>query len=166
MGKRPAIPAELERRILIEAGHRCAIPACRHPTIEIAHIEPWRKVKEHRFENLIALCPNCHTRYDKGEIDRKSLRIYKQNLGLLYSRYGEYEVRMLWYIGTHPKQETFVISAGIELMLMNLIRDGMLKLDDAKPPVHLAWHAPAIYVHVTEKGRAFAKRWLEARKLS
>jgi hypothetical protein len=40
----------------------------------------WSIVKEHKFENLIALCPTCHTRYDHGEIDRKSMRLYKAAL--------------------------------------------------------------------------------------
>lgn len=36
---RSKIPTELKRQILVEAaGHRCAIPTCRHPTIEVAHI--------------------------------------------------------------------------------------------------------------------------------
>jgi hypothetical protein len=77
---RPAIPAELKRAVLVEAGHHCAIPTCRFPTTEIAHIVPWEKVKEHKFENLIALCPNCHARHHKGEIDRQSLFQYKRNL--------------------------------------------------------------------------------------
>ena len=77
---RPSIPADIKRQVLMEAGHRCAIPTCRHPTTEIAHIEPWAKVQEHKFENLIALCPNCHTRYDNKEIDRKSMVQYKASL--------------------------------------------------------------------------------------
>jgi hypothetical protein len=32
---RPPIPAELRRRILVEAGHRCAIPTCRHIEVDI-----------------------------------------------------------------------------------------------------------------------------------
>ena len=77
---RPAIPAELYRSIKVEAGHKCAVPTCRQTPIEIAHIEPWAKVKKHEFHNLIALCPTCHTRFDKGEIDSKSMKIYKANL--------------------------------------------------------------------------------------
>jgi len=94
MTPRPEIPRALRREVLVEAGHRCAIPTCRHPTTEIAHIEPWAKVKEHAFDNLIALCPTCHSRYDKGEIDRPSMRQYKENLAVLTSRYGEYERRI------------------------------------------------------------------------
>jgi hypothetical protein len=41
---------------------------------------PWEDRKSHDFENLIALCPNCHRRADAGEIDRKALRWYKSRL--------------------------------------------------------------------------------------
>jgi len=75
--ERPAIPAEIRRLVLVEAGHRCAIPTCKYPTTDLHHIIPWETCLTHDFDNLIALCPNCHRRADSGEIDRKSLRIYK-----------------------------------------------------------------------------------------
>jgi len=43
---RPPVPADLERRVLVEAGHRCAIPACGYPACEIHHIIPWKKCKK------------------------------------------------------------------------------------------------------------------------
>lgn len=61
----------------MEAGHRCAIHTCRHPDVDIHHIVPWEQCRKHEYENLIALCPNCHRRADAGEIDRVSLRVYK-----------------------------------------------------------------------------------------
>ncbi len=45
-----------KRMALVEAGHRCAIPTCRHPTTEIAHIVPESESHDDSFENLIALC--------------------------------------------------------------------------------------------------------------
>lgn len=77
---RPPIPADLRRRILVEAGHRCAIHTCKHPEVDVHHIIPWEKCREHDYDNLIALCPNCHRRADAGEIDRSSLRLYKARL--------------------------------------------------------------------------------------
>lgn len=68
---------EIKRKVLLEAGHRCAIPHCSHPQVELHHIIPWSSCKEHSAENLIALCPNCHARADRREIDRKSLIQYK-----------------------------------------------------------------------------------------
>lgn len=80
---RPAIPRELDRRIRVEAGHRCAIQTCRAFPIEIAHITPWRNVRAHEFANLIALCPTCHAMFDKGFIDRKAMEQHKLNLSPL-----------------------------------------------------------------------------------
>ncbi len=79
---RPALPAALKRRVLLECGHRCSIHTCRHPEVDIHHIVPWSICKEHRFENLIAVCPNCHRRADRNEIDLKSLYVYKERLRL------------------------------------------------------------------------------------
>jgi hypothetical protein len=78
--ERTAIPAEIRRQVLCESGHRCAIPRCLYPDVEIHHIVPWETCQSHDFENLIALCANCHRRADSGEIDRKSLRLYKSRL--------------------------------------------------------------------------------------
>jgi 5-methylcytosine-specific restriction endonuclease McrA len=99
---RSAVPAKIKRAVLVEAGHRCAIPTCRVGTTEIAHIKPWRQVREHAFENLIALCPTCHARFDKGEIDRKAMQQYKANLGVINGRYGEIERRVLALFAENP----------------------------------------------------------------
>src|ERR1700730_1401912 len=93
--QRDHIPPEVKRDVLVEAGHRCAIPTCRATTTEVAHIVSWSETNDNSFENLIALCPNCHTRFDqKQEIDRLSVKMYKHNLGILNLRYGEFERRL------------------------------------------------------------------------
>src|SRR5258708_15613587 len=92
MDMRLSIPSEVRRRILVEAGHRCAIPTCRYIQVDVHHIIPWSKCKEHKYENLIALCPNCHQRADSGEIDRKSLRLYKRNLRFAHDKYSQLEM--------------------------------------------------------------------------
>lgn len=70
--------------MLLEAGHRCAIHTCRHVDVDVHHIVPWAQCGEHQFENLIALCPNCHRRAERGDIDRKSLRLYKARLAAAF----------------------------------------------------------------------------------
>lgn len=74
------MPRELKRALLVEAGHRCVISTCRAIPVELAHIVPWAKVREHTFENMIVLCPNCHARLDRGEIDRLSMLECKDRL--------------------------------------------------------------------------------------
>src|SRR4051812_13216058 len=39
--RRDPLPADVKRAILVEAGHRCAIPTCGAATTEVAHIVPW-----------------------------------------------------------------------------------------------------------------------------
>lgn len=93
---RPPIPAGLRRKVLVESGHRCAIPTCRHIEIDIHHIIPWEKCKEHKYENLIALCPNCHRMAHSDKIDQKALRIYKSNLRYTHDKFSQFEVDMLF----------------------------------------------------------------------
>jgi HNH endonuclease len=103
---RPSIPAQLKRQLLIESGHRCAIPTCRTPTpLEFEHIIDWTISKKHSFENMIVLCANCHGRKgDKsGQIDRKSLAVYKANLSLINGRYNDFEKRVIEYFATAVK---------------------------------------------------------------
>jgi predicted restriction endonuclease len=78
MSDRENIPMAVRRAVLVEAGYRCAIPTCPHPTTEFAHIVPHAQTQDDSFENLIALCPNSHTRYDIGDrADRTAMRIFK-----------------------------------------------------------------------------------------
>jgi type I restriction enzyme R subunit len=74
---RPAIPAEIVREVLFESGHRCAVCGTPCP-LERAHVIPWHKSREHKAEDLICLCPNCHERADKEKWGEKTLRKYKQ----------------------------------------------------------------------------------------
>ncbi|RZT38395.1 HNH endonuclease [Cupriavidus agavae] len=86
---RPRISAEVRRAVLVEAGHKCAIPRCGHGDVDIHHIVPWEICRKHEYENLIALCPNCHRRAHKDEIDRKSLLLYKAALVATFRDSGE-----------------------------------------------------------------------------
>ena len=118
---RPSIPAELRRRVLVEAGHRCAIPTCRHIEVDVHHIIPWEKCQKHEYENLIALCPNCHRRAHKNnEIDRKSLRLYKFNLRMIHDRFSQIEVDVLFELSKLP-QSRFMWAPFNKLLLKRLI---------------------------------------------
>jgi hypothetical protein len=77
MSNRPPIPAEISRQVLIESGHRCAVCGAGCP-LERAHIIPWHKSGEHKAENLICLCANCHERADKEKWGEKTLRECKR----------------------------------------------------------------------------------------
>jgi hypothetical protein len=153
---RPAIPRPLARAVLVEAGHRCAIPTCRATTTEISHIVPWSEVREHTLENLIALCPNCHSRYDRGEIDRRSMVMYKRNLGLLGSRYGESERRLMEMFVQNPGITAFQAPHPMDFEFMYLLKDGLVRQIRGAAgivtsgPTGTVWHGPVQYVLTAE----------------
>ncbi len=78
MTSRPSIPAEVSRALLIEAGHRCAVCGVPCP-LERAHIIPWCQSHQHRLEDLVCLCANCHERADKEKWGEAVLREYKKD---------------------------------------------------------------------------------------
>lgn len=162
---RPPIPARLKRRILVEAGHRCAIPTCRHPTTDIAHIIPWSEVKEHKYENLIALCPNCHRRADRGEIGRKSLRIYKRILQRLTDRYNRFELTVLDELRLG---KDVVIGGNVLLLIKNLLDEELvgytagLSRGGVESAVFIEGIPTNVRVFLTNKGRRFIEEWVKA----
>ncbi|GAA2562061.1 HNH endonuclease [Winogradskya consettensis] len=173
---RPAIPTALKRSVLVEAGHRCAIPTCKATTTELAHIISWEKTRSHTFENLIALCPNCHTRFDKGEIDRKSMEQYKFNLGIIKSRYGEIERRILVIFATDPSITIIGMPLASDVAMLYLVNDGLFRREfDQSNGFGLTVPngASAIidftgkqeFYTITDKGREFVRRLAEAEKL-
>jgi len=173
---RPSIPAELKRAVLIEAGHRCAIPTCRQTTLNVHHIVPWEKVKEHTFENLIALCANCHQRVHNNEIDRKSLRIYKSNLSILNHRYCDFERRLLIWFHKHPEEDTVTVGSGFDILVLNVLADGLIiditdKCDrggkGGLPHINIVLNGSPVQMQykITEKGRHFTEKWMNAQSI-
>jgi acyl carrier protein len=75
--KRPAIPADVVREILIECGYRCAVCGTGCP-LERAHIVPWSRSHSHARENLICLCANCHSRADSENWGELMLQDFKR----------------------------------------------------------------------------------------
>jgi len=153
----------------MEAGHRCAIPTCHQVPVEIAHIIPWEQVKEHSFDNLIALCPTCHSRFDKGEIDRRAMQQYKDNLSILNDRYGDLEQRVLRFFAEDPNADEIQLPGGLDILLMYLLEDGLLAAVNPKSRgVGRISGVPFIGIKLyrpTDKGKQFIQKWLDAETL-
>ena len=155
------VPMGRKRMVLVEAGHRCAIPTCRHPTTEIAHIVPESQGHDDTFENLIALCPNCQ----KKEIDQQSIRMYKHNLGVLNSRYSDFERRVFDQIAETDRR-SFTVEAGLEIPLLHAVNDGLLKRVELAP-VAIQRGEPTDYKYeVTDEGLDFVNRYIRGEDLS
>ena len=159
MSVRIHLPKELERAIKTEAGHRCAIPTCKLYPVEIAHIEPYSKVKKHDFSNLIALCPTDHTRFDNGDIDKMSMLIYKSNLGIINSRFTELELTLLESLA---KQSQLPIPGAMEWLFQRLIFEDLIKIvgDSGIMLSDIEHHW---FVELTSKGKRVIYRWLDGK---
>ena len=166
---RPAIPRQLERDVLVEAGHRCAIPTCKQTPVQIAHIIPWEIVREHTFDNLIALCPNCHERYDKkGEIDRKAMLQYKANLSVINQRYGDLEKRVLEYFAEHPSENCIWLPSSLEILLLYLLKDGLLADATGRGfsiNISIRDAFARKRYDLTSKGKEFIEKWINAKEI-
>ncbi len=64
---------DIERKLYAESMGRCMNPNCKKELftingdiVEKAHIIPYSKNVDNSFENLVILCPNCHTDFDKN----------------------------------------------------------------------------------------------------
>ncbi|WGE75422.1 HNH endonuclease signature motif containing protein [Actinobacillus equuli] len=78
---RPRIPSDLQRKVKIEAGHKCAVNRCNSTTCEIHHIDGNRE--NNVIENLIFLCRNHHKQAHEGFITKKELMEYKLTASFL-----------------------------------------------------------------------------------
>ena len=155
-----------KRMVLVEAGHRCAIPTCRHPTTEIAHIVPESQNHDDTFENLIALCPNCHTQYNQQkEIDRPSIRMYKRNLEILNSRYSDFERRVFDQIA-ETDQRSFIVEAGFEVLLLHAVKDGLLKRVEPSAVAIQRGEPTHHNYEVTDAGLNFVSRYIQGEDVS
>ena len=70
---RLTISEQTKRKLWAESMGKCMNPRCQKELfpenwdlIEIAHIVPYADTQDNSFENLIILCPNCHTNFDKN----------------------------------------------------------------------------------------------------
>ena len=157
MMSRSNIPAELKRRVLCEAGHRCAIPRCREIIeVDIHHIVPWSKCKEHNYENLIALCPNCHRLADKGRIDRKSLKIYKANLRYAHDKFSQLEFDILSTLCKEPKNASLQFPSFLMILIRRILEAQYIEIKLPENSVQiLGMEMKPAYLFLTDEGREY-----------
>ena len=153
---RPPIPADIRRRVLVEAGHRCAIPTCRYIEVDIHHIIPWAQCQAHEYDNLIALCPNCHRRADASEIDRKALRLYKVNLRFIHDKYSQLEMDVLFELFKLPADGALLWPPANHMMIKRVIESGLVGVHRPPGGVQLmGLQASPDHLYITPNGREY-----------
>ena len=154
------VRAEVRQQVLHEAGYKCANPCCRHPlTLDIHHLLYVSESGTNDPENLLPLCPNCHTLHHNGNIPTSSLRAWKFLLLALNEAFDRRSVDLLLTIDRLTWVEWITgdgIIAYAALAASNLI--------ELKQEWHQTAQDPGAFrqlyrVRLTEKGKQFVEAW-------
>jgi len=105
MNNRKTIEIEIQRRLYAESMGKCMNPDCEidlflngGDIMEKAHIDSYHNSKDNSFENLVILCPNCHTNFDKNKAFTEQKvkewkRKRKEEMDLIFSKkYSSFEM--------------------------------------------------------------------------
>ncbi len=116
-GKRPGIPTGIMQEIKREANGSCVVCYGHKDTCEAAHIDPVSKSDNNHPENLIWLCANHHTAFDKGlfgpkEENREFVVAAKESLRQF--------MRMQWRSQTNLTVKIFTILDNCDGLLKQL----------------------------------------------
>ena len=165
MAKRKAVPLDIKKQVLHEAGYQCSNPVCRTIlTLDIHHIDYVSDGGENTADNLLALCPNCHSLHHKKQIPIESLRTWKMFQMSLNEAFDRRSINLLITIA---RQKCIDMSGEGVIECSSLIASGL-----ASSKIFLHAQGPrgnragmpvkSIYkVELTEKGRLFYDAWMK-----
>lgn len=169
------IPDHTRTLILLEAGYKCANPVCRHIlTLELHHIVWVKDGGKNDPENLLALCPNCHSLHTQGHIAEAAIRKWKSLLVALNST-NQGTADLLLLIATeeerfeHPDDSQKGVPPRFRFTgdglpyLAGLITSGLLQISKRYSGAN-AWGGgmPSFEVQLTDKGMKFVDAWKES----
>lgn len=82
-----AISEKARVAVLTEAGYRCTAPNCHNElTVDVHHIVEVSKNGGDEPDNLLPLCPYCHSKYHRGLIKDSSIREWKKRIVNIYNK--------------------------------------------------------------------------------
>lgn len=72
-------PVAVARALLVEARYACLI-CLRESPLEFHHLIEWSKIKHYDVQHMMAICPTCHTKCTRGDIDRTAQKQFKHKV--------------------------------------------------------------------------------------
>ena len=125
MAARKKLPISIQRMVLHESGYKCSNPTCRTIiTLDLHHLAYVSKGGKNEAENLLALCPNCHSLHHKRHIPQDSLRTWKM---LQISLNEAFDKRSIDLLLTIHKQRRLDVSGEGVLDCASLISSEFVK---------------------------------------
>ena len=151
--------------VLMESGYKCANPNCRHIlTLEIHHIKWVRDGGGNKPENLLALCPNCHSLHTQGHIAQEAIRVWKGMLLTLNNPNRE-SADILIHLhrqGQSSSGRNTRYSGDALLQVAGLLNAGLLEASSSQSSTGAAGAVPqsSFRLVLTEKGLVLVDAWL------
>ena len=164
-GKRTAIYPDIRHLVLHEAGYKCANPTCRQVlTLEIHHLDQVSEGGSNTPDNLLALCPNCHSLHHAGHIPIASLRAWKFMLLALNEAFDRRTIDLLLALRTlhnhYVTGDGVLQCAALVASGYVIVRPGQHDLQEGAP----RWDTggPPLYtLSLSERGERFVEGWQE-----
>lgn len=155
--KRKAIPTSVIQQVLHQAGYRCANPSCRTIlTLQIHHLDQVSEGGQNTPENLLALCPNCHTLHHKKIIPLESLKTWKQLLLSLNEGFNRLAIDVL--LAMNEMNELRVSGDGF-IQIAGLLTGGYVQNSGITLTAAGSAYPGSYGLKLTEKGKAFIEAW-------
>lgn len=157
--------------VLLEAGYKCANPTCRHIlTLELHHIVWVKDGGGNDPNNLLALCPNCHSLHTYRHIPEVAIRTWKSLLVALNSS-NHATADMLLVLAADEDRiatasDSSKVASGFRFTgdglpaLAGLLTSGIIEISQRYSGAN-AWGSsmPSFQVRLTEKGRTLVAGW-------
>lgn len=106
--------------------------------------------------NLIALCANCHRRADRGEIDRKSLRLYKLNLRFAHDKFSQLEMDILFDAARLGPGQGIMWTPVMMVLIRRILEAGYIQVIKSGSGVVInGLQQSPDYLVITSEGRSF-----------
>ena len=155
MSSRTAVPHEVAVAVLAESGYRCAVPTCRTIlAIDPHHIVEISEQDGYVVDNLLALCPTCHSLFQRGVVRRDSMYTWKSVLVSMSQAFDMATVDHLLFL-SRPEAKSLRVSGDGVLQFSRLISAGLATFGVAMQngPLILYW------VILTNKGKSLLEAW-------
>ena len=163
MTTRKSLSLTTKKQVLHEAGYQCSNPICRTIlTLDIHHLDYVSNNGKNTPDNLLALCPNCHSLHHKNHIPLESLRAWKMFQLSLNEAFDRRSINLLITIA---KQKRLDMSGEGVIECSSLIASGLVSCKvfmHAQGPRGSRAGIPTktIYeLELTQKGSIFYEAW-------
>ncbi len=153
---------DVKKLVLHESAYKCANPRCRHPlTLEIHHLLYVSEGGGSSADNLLPLCPNCHSEHHKSIIPTESLRAWKMLLITLNEAYDRRAIDLLLLVDRLGRVAR--ISGDGIVDYAPLVASNLVEIAETEPVEGMMQpfrEMQRMYIaSATERGHLFVEAW-------